>query len=130
MTVDRLFADAYLKVRSGAGDLLVACFVDNSRLWRLRCHQRAERSFFVRNRQFHVCARCTGIIVGLVVLPAGFLMPHAAAIVFIMGITTMLLDAFTQLWGWRTSTNGLRFVTGFFSSAPALGATYAFLRRG
>lgn len=37
-------------------------------LWKLGeisgCHQRADRSFFLRGRQFPVCARCTGAAIG------------------------------------------------------------------
>ena len=31
---------------------------------RFICHQRADRSFFVRGRQMPVCARCTGLYAG------------------------------------------------------------------
>ena len=28
------------------------------------CHQMPERSFFYKGKQFPVCARCTGVIIG------------------------------------------------------------------
>ena len=28
------------------------------------CHQMPERSFFIRGKQFPVCARCTGVMIG------------------------------------------------------------------
>jgi hypothetical protein len=33
------------------------------------CHQLQERSFFIRGRQMPLCARCTGILLGLAVFP-------------------------------------------------------------
>lgn len=28
------------------------------------CHQRPDRSFFIKGKQFPLCARCTGILIG------------------------------------------------------------------
>ncbi len=30
------------------------------------CHQKPERSFFYKGKQFPICARCTGLLVGMI----------------------------------------------------------------
>lgn len=79
----------------------------------LGCHQRPDRSFFVRGRQLPLCARCTGVFAGYLLGGALFALGAvpplwicAAALLF------PLLD-----WGWqhrsgRESTNFRRFATG------------------
>ena len=93
---------------------LIGLFVDNLTLdkyW--RCHQLSERSFFIRGRQFHICARCTGILVGYIFSPILlFLNSKAVVIGFVICTAIMGVDGFTQLFGWRESVNILRFVTG------------------
>ena len=75
------------------------------------CHQRADRSYFIRGRQVPLCARCLGIGIGLIIAPV-------AALVFSLSISIvllapMLLDGGTQWCNLRESRNGLRLVTGF-----------------
>jgi len=74
----------------------------------MQCHQRADRSFFLRGRQVPVCARCLGLLVGVTLVP---LYCHdlrlAAALIFVM-----LLDGCTQAFHLRESRNWLRFLTG------------------
>ncbi|WP_243577940.1 DUF2085 domain-containing protein [Clostridium minihomine] len=75
------------------------------------CHQMPERSFSFRNYQFPLCARCTGIITGEIVsLFFSFFAPLSWKIILLL--IPMAIDGFTQLRGWRTSTNLLRFITG------------------
>ena len=45
-----------------------------------------------------------------------------------MAIALLVLDGYTQLRGWRTSTNRIRLTTGFFVSAMALGALLKMVR--
>ena len=93
---------------------LIRIFVDNLTLdkyW--RCHQMPERSFFVRGRQFHLCARCTGILVGYCLSPIFWLLIREKSIVFFIVSTSIIaLDGFTQLWKLRESTNFIRLLTG------------------
>ena len=93
---------------------LIRIFVDNLTLdkyW--RCHQMPERSFFVRGRQFHLCARCTGILVGYCLSPIfGLLIREKSIVFFIVSTSIMALDGFTQLWKLRESTNFIRLLTG------------------
>ncbi len=95
--------------------ILIALFVDNvllAKYW--RCHQLSERSFFVRGRQFHICARCTGIFTGYIFSLIFLILAGGKVItIFIICALIMALDGFTQLWELRESNNILRFITGF-----------------
>lgn len=77
-----------------------------------------ERSFFIKNHQFPVCARCTGFYTGLIVfLIYNFFFeitytPELFVISVLLLIPTTI-DGFTQLLGYRESNNNLRFTTGF-----------------
>ncbi|MBQ8692570.1 MAG: DUF2085 domain-containing protein [Synergistaceae bacterium] len=94
--------------------ILIRLFVDNillDKYW--HCHQMGKRSFFVSGRQFHLCARCTGILVGYCLSPLLWLLIGQKIIIFfLVFLLTMAVDGFTQLAGWRESFNLLRFVTG------------------
>ena len=105
----------------GLKKIVVRLFVDNVSLHKYwNCHRLPERSFFVEGRQFHVCARCTGLILGL---PASIcLLPirEVLPIVFAAVVIALALDGLTQLAQWRVSNNKLRFCTGFGTSATFL----------
>lgn len=85
------------------------------------CHQRPDRSFFFRGRQFPVCARCTGFIVGtLVFCIFSYLVPIFYNYqLFYLSIILQLpyiIDGTTQYFDLRESNNNLRFVTGFIGA--------------
>ena len=80
------------------------------------CHGIPERCFTIRGHSFPICARCTGLLIGVA---AGFLLPatgHLPSVVAIglalVLVAPLLVDGFTQLAGLRQSTNSLRIVTG------------------
>lgn len=84
---------------------------------KLLCHRIPERSFYLKNHQFPVCARCTGFYTGLAI----FLMYNALFPInytlnlFIISIVMLIptsIDGFTQYLGLRESNNNLRFTTG------------------
>lgn len=78
-----------------------------------RCHQLPERSFHLRNMQFPLCARCTGILVGLVLVgPLLCIFLPVNMYVSLSLTLIMFIDGFTQLKGWRESNNYLRLITG------------------
>lgn len=88
---------------------------------RLGCHQRADRSFFVRGYQFPVCARCTGVTVGYI----------AALIMIIAGVRlnwiwilalcgVMGLDWGIQRIGLKESNNIRRLITGIVGGIGVL----------
>ena len=103
-------------------DALVALFVDNTLVYRLvSCHRLGSRSFFVRRRQFHVCARCTGLLVGAALCPLSLLWSGAAPYAFAASLVALAADGGTQLLGWRESTNALRFATGLATTLQVAG---------
>lgn len=102
-------------------EILIKLFIDNIFLYKfVHCHRLSSRSFFVRNRQFHVCARCTGLITGYVTSPLILLVSDYASKIFMISCTALVLDGVTQLLGWRKSNNRLRLITGFATGATAL----------
>lgn len=79
------------------------------------CHQMPERSFFIKGYQFPLCARCTGILVGeLVVLPT-WTVYHPSVILSLFLIVPMACDGLLQYELYIMSNNGRRFVTGLFA---------------
>ena len=98
--------------------LLIRIFVDS--LWPYRywhCHCLPERSFIVSGRQLHVCARCTGIVIGFAFIPFCLILGYATVPLAISAIAIFLLDAMSQLFGWRQSYNALRLITGILTGA-------------
>jgi len=81
----------------------------------------------VGGRQFHICARCTGLLIGLVACPIVIPIRGLLPAVFFMAVTALLIDSLTQLAGWRESNNRLRFATGL---AVGLTAGPTFLTLG
>lgn len=81
---------------------------------RTGCHQLPERSFFFRQYQFPVCARCCGVLIGEIVVLVmscfGFLIPLYIGFI-LAGI--MLLDWGIQYLGILESNNIRRLATGF-----------------
>lgn len=79
---------------------------------RLGCHQRADRSFFIKGYQFPVCARCTGVIISsLLAVFAFFISPISIGISFLLSLI-MFLDWFMQYIKIKESNNIRRLVTG------------------
>ncbi len=81
------------------------------------CHQIPERSFFIAGRQFPLCARCTGILVGLIIFPLFIILkiqiPITLSIVFMI---PLVLDGSVQLIFCIMSDNFRRFSTGVLFS--------------
>ena len=78
-----------------------------------RCHQLPDRSFHICNMQLPLCARCTGIFLGLVLvgpLCCAFLPISMYASMFLVFI--LFMDGYTQYTGTRKSNNILRLLTG------------------
>lgn len=76
------------------------------------CHQRADRSFFVKGYQFPVCARCTGVLVGYVASVPLYTL-YGGTFSTSVGLSAiMLMDWLIQFLKIRESTNFRRFITG------------------
>lgn len=77
------------------------------------CHQLSERSFFFRQYQFPVCARCTGAIIGQVIAIALWLSKNTTSFwVYLSFALIMLVDWSIQFIGLRHSNNARRLITG------------------
>lgn len=99
------------------------------------CHQLPERSFFGGGIQVPVCARDTGIYLGVIVSVALISLVHrgsrptrlptvAGWVTITAMIGVMALDGTSQYLGLRGSTNELRLITGL-TSGFAIGAIIA-----
>ena len=87
-----------------------------SKYW--HCHQMGERSFTVRGRQIPLCARCVGILVGLLLSPLYLLCSHW--LITLGMITAFLMDSVSQALKVRTSNNTIRLVTGMMFGFAAI----------
>lgn len=77
------------------------------------CHRRPDRSFFFRGKQFPVCARCTGTLLGFALLPFFALKMFTLGLLWSLALhVPTLIDGGTQAMGWRESNNWLRLATG------------------
>lgn len=76
------------------------------------CHQIPERSFYFKNYQFPVCARCTGLIIGelsALILTYFLHIPNYILFIFLI---PMIADGLIQLKTQYESNNLKRFITG------------------
>ena len=81
------------------------------------CHQMPERSFFFRNYQFPICARCTGLFLGDLAAIVSFSMfikinLPALILFFVSSVILLGVDGYFQLKDIWVSTNFRRLVTG------------------
>ena len=77
------------------------------------CHQRADRSFFYRGRQFPLCARCTGILIGYILGITLAILTHAKHhSYFLILLIPMIIDGGIQKLFALESTNLRRLLTG------------------
>lgn len=86
------------------------------------CHRLPERSFFYKGKQFPVCARCTGIALGVLTLP--FFAFHLLSLSLLTCLLLQLpayVDGTSQALGWRQSNNLLRFCTGWLCGWGQMG---------
>ncbi|TAM90891.1 DUF2085 domain-containing protein [bacterium] len=104
-------------------------FVDNPFLHYWPCHRLPARSFRIDGRQFHICARCTGVISGVLVAPV--MLPFAMLLGMLAApsIVLLVLDGLTQLLSLRTSSNPIRFATGTLASVCAVAWIFNHLPR-
>ena len=84
---------------------------------KMGCHQRQERSFFIRNYQFPICARCTGIVVSTIISYVICLFKKTRFIYGIILCIPMIIDGGIQYLGIKESTNLRRLITGLLGGA-------------
>ena len=77
------------------------------------CHQISSRSFFYKNYQFPLCARCTGIIIGeLIIAPIVLLLGFNNIYLNIVLFLLMAIDGTLQYFKILESNNIRRLITG------------------
>lgn len=88
------------------------------------CHQLPQRSFFFREWQFPVCARCTGVLTGQAAalifrrIKLPFMLPVSACLATLADWTAQELEI-------KGSTNSRRLITGILGG---FGTGYIFIR--
>ncbi len=85
------------------------------------CHRIPERSFFYKGKQFPICARCTGILVGYF-LAIALIIIHTEinflwSVIFLI---PLVIDGFGQLYNKWVSNNPRRFVTGILAGISTI----------
>lgn len=76
------------------------------------CHSKPERSFFIRGRQFPICARCTGELIGILLgLVCCFVFRPPVWICIIL-MLPMIADGLIQQFTAYESNNVKRVITG------------------
>lgn len=75
------------------------------------CHQIPQRSFFYKDYQFPVCARCTGVAIGELISLA-LCKFKINIFISIFSILIMLIDWSLQYFKFLKSTNSRRLITG------------------
>lgn len=78
------------------------------------CHQRADRSFFIKGSQFPVCARCTGAFCGYSLGVVVFFFWQMPIWLALLSCLVMFADWLLQRINVLESTNLRRFITGLF----------------
>jgi uncharacterized membrane protein len=75
----------------------------------------------------HLCARCTGLVVGIALCWMLFPVRSYTPVVSLTAAVICLADGLTQLRGWRESTNPIRFATGLAVGMTVLPGACALL---
>ncbi len=79
------------------------------------CHQKANRSFFFKNYQFPICARCTGLLIGYILgIIVLFFNIKISILLSLFFVIVMFIDWFIQHKKILYSTNTRRLLTGSF----------------
>jgi uncharacterized membrane protein len=76
------------------------------------CHQKSERSFFIKDYQFPVCARCTGILLIKSIAWLANCITDIPSWTSILLLIPMAVDGTLQYLLKTESTNRRRFLTG------------------
>ena len=77
------------------------------------CHRLPEKSFFFKGKQFPICARCTGILIGYFIGIIYILFNKNLHIIIELSfMIPLLIDGTGQYLGYFRSTNIRRLITG------------------
>lgn len=77
------------------------------------CHARPDRSFYLCGRQFPICARCTGELIGILLgIPIVTFIGVGSVPLMLLMMLPMVCDGFFQLLTSYESRNYRRFISG------------------
>lgn len=95
------------------------------------CHCRSDRSLYYRGKQFPICARCTGELIGILVsfILFWFWRPNLTSAIILL--IPLIIDGFVQRLTSYESNNFKRMITGFlfgigFEAIISITLSYAF----
>ena len=93
------------------------------------CHQMPERSFFICQFQFPICARCTGILIGEIL---GIILIIFKCIpkifICIISLFPLIVDGSIQYFKSIESNNTRRFITGLLFGISTIQIIYHFFK--
>ena len=89
------------------------------------CHQRPDRSFFYKGKQFPLCARCTGELVGILFSFFLFLFVRPHFFVCFLLCIPLVVDGFAQKLTPYESTNAMRLFTGILFGIGLVGMVWS-----
>jgi len=111
--VNKMFKVSIVK---GIGPVL-SITIRNKTFYLCFCHRRKDRTIHIFGLGNYLCARCQGLFFGYII---GFILRliglQLSLIISLIFVFPLLMDGFTQLFGYRESNNVIRFITGFLAS--------------
>ncbi|EKM93495.1 hypothetical protein C211_23350 [Stutzerimonas degradans] len=88
------------------------------------CHQISSRSFFYKNYQFPICARCTGILIGqFIIAPMCLFFGFNHLILNVIFVGIMAIDGIVQYIKLLQSNNIRRLITGLLGGFAIMSLT-------
>lgn len=76
------------------------------------CHCIDSRSFWLKDKKFPICARCTGELAGIFISAFTYWIIHPSVLFAVILMLPMIADGFVQLLTKYESNNSKRFITG------------------
>ena len=91
------------------------------------CHCRADRSFYYKGHKFPVCARCTGVLCGMLAgLVLLFFVKPSLVLCLVLAIPAVADGSYQKVSG-RESTNARRLITGVLLGYAIFNLIFKFL---
>ena len=90
------------------------------------CHQLNDRSFSCKNYQFPLCARCTGVLIGQLIMLIQLFFVQPILLICLAGSGLMLIDWLLQYFKLLKSNNIRRLITGILGGYGLIGLGWLF----
>lgn len=93
------------------------------------CHARPDRSFYFRGKQFPICARCTGELIGMIAgIPIVIFQGCPRFVIVLVMMIPLVFDGFLQRLTSYESGNIRRLITGILFGIAMIFALIYFHR--